>query len=123
MHVYWAAGGKTGWLESVPSVDGKRAFEPSAGVTLGVAIALLTAMLVVIGNIGWLGETVPPFVYNWITLAIGLMFLLRAIGDFGLVGFFKTSKDSRFAYLDTRLYSPLCVVVTILSFALIATAG
>lgn len=34
--------------------------------------------------------------------------VLRAVGDFRLVGFFKRIRGSRFARLDTLLYSPLC---------------
>lgn len=35
--------------------------------------------------------------------------LLRSIGDFRYVGFFKRARGSRFAELDTRFYSPLCL--------------
>jgi hypothetical protein len=37
--------------------------------------------------------------------------LARAVGDFRYVGFFKRVRDSRFATLDTRVYSPLCFVL------------
>jgi hypothetical protein len=45
--------------------------------------------------------------------------LARAVGDFRLVGFFKTVRGSTFARMDTRLYSPLCVLLGI-GMALIA---
>ena len=34
---------------------------------------------------------------------------LRSIGDFKYVGFFKRQGDTRFAHLDTRMYSPLAL--------------
>jgi hypothetical protein len=34
---------------------------------------------------------------------------VRAIGDFNYVGFFKRRRGTRFAHLDTRLYSPLAL--------------
>ena len=43
--------------------------------------------------------------------AIAMLMFARAIGDSNLVGFFKEVKDSKFARLDTWVYSPLCVVL------------
>ena len=43
----------------------------------------------------------------------GLVLLLRAIGDFNLVGFFKRIRGSAFARMDTWFYSPLCVLLGI----------
>lgn len=45
---------------------------------------------------------------------LSLLFLIRALGDFGFVGFFKSIGDSETAFLDIRLYSPLCLVLGIL---------
>ncbi len=44
---------------------------------------------------------------------IGVILLPCAIGDFRLVGFWKRIRDSRFARLDTAVYSPLCLVLAI----------
>ena len=119
IHLYWAFGGKAGRAEAVPSSGGHPAFEPSTSATLMVAAALAAAMLIVLGGIGWFGDLIPPVTYAWLTLVIALLFLLRAIGDFRRVGFFKQASDSSFAYWDTRLYSPLCVVITVLAFAIL----
>ena len=119
IHIYWALGGTTGSVQAVPSVDGNATFKPSVGSTLAVAGGLLIAMLVALGSVGVFGDFIPPLTYAWLMLAIALLFLLRAIGDFGLVGFFKKPSDSAFAYWDTRLFSPLCVVVTLLAFAIL----
>ena len=39
--------------------------------------------------------------------------LARAIGEFRLVGFFKTVKGSLFARMDTLFFSPLCVLLSL----------
>ena len=47
----------------------------------------------------------------WIIAGI---FILRAIGDFRYVGFFKSVKQSAFARADSRYYSPLCLLIGVL---------
>ena len=42
-------------------------------------------------------------------LAVGLC--ARAVGEFKYVGFFKRVRGSKFARLDTLVYSPLCVAL------------
>jgi hypothetical protein len=44
-------------------------------------------------------------------LALGL--LARAMGDFNYVGFFKRVRGTRFARMDTLLYSPLCLALAV----------
>jgi hypothetical protein len=61
---------------------------------------------------------------DWI-LKIGLwiipiIFSLRAIGDFKYIGFFKQVKATEFARLDTVFYSPLCVMIALIGFILLA---
>jgi hypothetical protein len=48
---------------------------------------------------------------QWVISGIAILMFARAIGDSNLVGFFKEVKDSKFARLDTWVYSPLCVVL------------
>ena len=48
-------------------------------------------------------------------LAIGGIFLLRAVGDFRYVGFFKKVKNTAFARNDTRYYSPLCLLLGVIA--------
>jgi lipopolysaccharide/colanic/teichoic acid biosynthesis glycosyltransferase len=37
--------------------------------------------------------------------------IARAVGEFKYVGFFKRVRDSKFATLDTFVYSPLCLLL------------
>lgn len=115
-HVYWAAGGRFGSAVTVPTVGGSRSFSPSPLGTVLVAVALFAAMLTILGQIGWLGETIPRWVFRWTTFGIAALFFLRAIGDFKLIGFFKQVNDTGFAFWDTFLFSPLCLFIAVAAF-------
>jgi hypothetical protein len=58
---------------------------------------------------GWLQFPLGAGALRVLGYALALLFLARAIGDFRLVGFFKRLRGTRFASLDTRYYSPLCL--------------
>ena len=45
---------------------------------------------------------------------IPIIFLLRAIGEFKYVGIFKRVKKTKFGRFDTKLFSPLCLIISIL---------
>lgn len=116
LHFYWALGGSPSGMAAIPTVGGKQAFSPSAFATAMVAFAFIAAVLVVLGKIGFLGEFIPHWVFRAGTFGISIIFLLRAIGEFRLVGFFKTVADTRFAFYDTWIYSPLCLAIAVLAF-------
>ncbi len=117
-HIYWALGGRLGSGVTVPTVGSQRTFEPSANSTILVAVALLIAVVTILGQLGFLGEIIPRWVFRWGTWAIALVFFLRAIGEFKLVGFFKEVRDTPFAHWDTWLFSPLCLVIAVIAFML-----
>ena len=118
-HIYWALGGRRGSAATVPVVGGKQTFHPSPVGTLLVATALLLAMLTVLGEAGLLGEAVPKWIFRLGTCGLALIFFMRAVGEFKLVGFFKRASDTRFAYWDTWLFSPLCFAIAVMAFALV----
>jgi len=115
-HIYWAAGGAFGKAVTIPTVVGKRSFDPSPLGTILVAVALLIATLIIIGQLGMLGKVLPKWIFQWGTWCICIIFLLRAVGEFRLVGFFKQVRDTEFAYWDTILFSPICLVIAIMAF-------
>jgi len=112
LHCYWLVGGRMGILAAIPEVDGKPAFLPSATATFVVAFGLALCALLLAAASGLVSLPVPHSVLSWFTRALALVLLLRAIGDFRLVGFFKRIRGSRFARLDTVLYSPLCLALS-----------
>jgi hypothetical protein len=115
LHLYWAAGGRWGSEVTVPSTMGKRTMNPSRLATVMVAVALGLALLTILGRLGVFGAVLPAWIFYWGTLGIAGVFLLRAVGDFKLVGFFKQVRGTGFARWDTRLYSPLCLLISIIA--------
>jgi hypothetical protein len=97
----------------VPSVDGKPLFVPSARATMAVGIVLLAFALLVAATGGLVSIGLAPRLLSWISLALAAGLLARAVGDFRYVGFFKRVRASRFAQLDTRVFSPLCLALAI----------
>ncbi|WP_426204294.1 DUF3995 domain-containing protein [Pseudomonas sp. TWP3-1] len=118
VHVYWALGGQWAAVAAVPQipVEGggpklRPAFKPRGWMTFLVAAALLVIALLVCLRVGWWLPAVHHSALQWVISAIALLMFARAIGDSNLVGFFKEVKGSRFARLDTWVYSPLCLVL------------
>jgi len=109
-HVRMAFGGMAGESAAVPSVNGKPIFVPSRRSTLFVALLLLLfAALVAATAAVRLG--IPAAVLSWLSHALAAGLLARAIGEFRYVGFFKRIRGTRFAVLDTMVYSPLCLLL------------
>jgi hypothetical protein len=76
-----------------------------------VACVLFACAALVGAATGFIDVPVSAVVIQWGCFGLALLLLLRAIGDFRLVGFFKTVRGSRFAWLDSALYSPLCLAL------------
>lgn len=113
LHFYWMFGGRVGLAAAIPEVEGQPAFRPSRLATMIVAIGLSLCAVLVLATSGILQVPVSRSVLLWFTRALALVFFLRAMGDFRLVGFFKRIHNSRFARMDTRFYSPLCLAIAI----------
>ncbi len=108
LHVYWALGGRWGSDVAIPNIPGstRALFRPSPFITLVVAGALLVAAVLVMGNFVWTAGIIK--LGTW---ALAAVFLLRAVGEFRYVGFFKTVKDSAFGHFDTAYFTPLCLAL------------
>jgi hypothetical protein len=109
LHLYWAVGGTSGGVVVIPEVGGRPAFTPTPLATLAVAALLFIAALLAIGRLARWGEPHYGWLFAWGTWGVATAFLLRAIGNFGTVGFFKRVRGTTFARWDTRLFSPLCL--------------
>ncbi|ALA40506.1 hypothetical protein ABE82_02715 [Paenibacillus peoriae] len=111
MHLYWVFGGQKGAKAAIPSTGTALLFEPSKIGTSIVAILLALAAWFVL-ELG--GVTQFLFFSSFHSYGAGLLsciFILRSIGDFKWVGFFKRKKGTVFAKWDTALYSPLCFLL------------
>ena len=109
VHVYWALGGRIALVSAIPEVGGKPSFRPGAALTFAVAFALFGCALLMAAMAGFVKVPGTQTVLRWCAFALALMLLLRAIGDFRLVGFFKRVHGTRFSRLDSAFYSPLCL--------------
>lgn len=121
LHVYWAAGGRWGKRQAIPEIHGQPAFTRSRLSTLAVALGLIFASGVAILRGFFLFSSFPGSPAHWASIAIGLVFLVRALGDFRLIGFFKRHRGSPFATWDTWLFSPLCLLIAAAFFFLAAS--
>jgi hypothetical protein len=123
LHLYWASGGRWGHAGALPERHGQPAFRPGAAATLLVAALLATASVLVLGRVG-LGPAAPlsrlTHTGTWI---IAATFLLRGLGDFRLMGVFRRVRDTRFAWWDRHLYTPLSMGLGIAVAIVAASAG
>lgn len=112
IHLYWMFGGRKGTMAVIPRKGSELLFRPTKGATGIVAGALALA--------GWfvleLGEVVtwhtfPNWFYTYAGWGLAAIFLIRAVGDFRWLGFFKKEVGTLFAKWDTALYSPICLFI------------
>lgn len=116
LHTYWGFGGRWGWSEALPERDGVKVLKPHAFDCFMVAVGLALFAGLHLHRIGWLPIHLPNWITQYGLWIAGALFLVRIIGDFRYVGLFKRVRDSRFAYLDTRFYIPLCLVLSVNAF-------
>ena len=121
LHFYWALGGSLGSRAAVPEVGQVPAFHPSTTATVAVAIALLGAAATVTAAGGMITTAAPQWMPVTGAVVLATILLARAVGDFRLVGFFKSHREGRFAELDTLLYSPACVALGLAILAILVT--
>ncbi|HYJ82972.1 MAG TPA: DUF3995 domain-containing protein [Allosphingosinicella sp.] len=121
-HLHWALGGRLGYSVSLPQrPDGTPVmahrlpwWRPAAGA---VALGLAALALLLLAEAGHLPLPVPPALVRAALLATGAAFALRALVPNRYVGFFKTLRGTRWARWDSRLYSPLFLLLGLLLVA------
>jgi Protein of unknown function (DUF3995) len=112
IHFYWAGGGMAGIESTLPTdLDGKRVLNPTKIDSALVAVFLLIFALLFFRKAGVLDFYLPHLIGRLGTGVITFIFLLRAMGDFRYVGFSKKIRSTRFAELDTKYFSPLCLLL------------
>jgi hypothetical protein len=115
IHVYWALGGKRGMKVVLPEIkiESKPLFMPGSLMTFIVAALLCVAGLIVLGAAQILPTFLPAWIRSFGIWALTIVFLLRSVGDFRYIGFFKLVHDTTFARFDSWLYSPLTLALAI----------
>ncbi|WP_025688373.1 DUF3995 domain-containing protein [Paenibacillus zanthoxyli] len=110
LHYYWAFGGKWGSRVAMYSREGEQqpAHYPGAVGTNIVGTLILFAGLLLLIQSGHVPSIGASAFTRWGCIVCAFVFVVRAIGDFKYLGFFKRVKHSAFSRYDTWLYSPLC---------------
>jgi hypothetical protein len=115
LHVYWALGGKWGSFATVPTIADRRTFDPTPLATCAVAFSLVIGAATICGRVGMFTTGYWSALFRFGAWCVCGAFLLRAVGDLKMFGLLKTVHGTPFAYWDTRLYSPLCFVLSVLA--------
>ncbi len=121
LHFYWVLGGVWGARAAIPDQFVDSYFNPENKnkmkvATLIVALGLLVMAILVATNFSFWESPIEPQMVDYVLYGIGALFLLRAIGEFNYVGFFKRKKEGLFGKYDSLLFSPLCLVISFLAF-------
>ena len=117
LHFNWVLGGKFGFEESLPTKEsGERVLNPKKidSAIVGLGLSLFGAFYIF--KCGLINYSLPEWILKYGSWIIPSVFLVRAIGDFKYVGFFKKIKNTKFGKTDSKLFSPLCLVIGILGF-------
>lgn len=120
IHFYWSTGGSIGYASSLPADEnGNVLLAPGIIDCIIVAIILLVFAFVYIFTL----DHRKPKIFNYLIIfgqwVIPMLFLIRAIGDFKYVGFFKQVTTTEFAYMDTYYFTPLCLLISCLGIIIL----
>ena len=115
LHFSWAMGGEFGFSKSLPTKEnGERVLNPNKMDSVLVGIGLTAFGIFYVFHSGLATPNLPGWITRYGGWIIPIIFLLRAMGDFNYVGFFKKVRSTEFGRSDTKYFSPLCLVIGIL---------
>ncbi|MGB0891085.1 MAG: DUF3995 domain-containing protein [Flavobacteriaceae bacterium] len=119
IHFYWALGGKWAMKNAIPTkIENENSeFRPSSLATFLVGLFLIVIALFYMIQSGFTLLKPPSWTSRFLFI-LPSIFLLRAIGEFNYVGLFKRIKSTGFAKWDSKLYTPLCLIISSLGFGI-----
>ena len=121
IHFNWVLGSTWGLEQSLPTgANGEKFFTPGRFASAIVGFGLTAFGIYYLLQTGLIDFDIPLWIGKYVQWIIPAIFLIRAIGDFKYAGFFKKIKGTEFAKADTKIFSPLCLLIGILG-VLIAT--
>ncbi len=119
IHFYWGLGGKWGAIAAIPTkVNNEKVMNPKIFECFVVAFGLLGFGFFVLVKTKILSFYLPNWLMRYGLWVLSTIFILRVVGEFKYVGFFKKIKSTQFGQLDTKYYSPLCLAIGLLVIAL-----
>ncbi|MDQ0112880.1 DUF3995 domain-containing protein [Paenibacillus harenae] len=125
VHLYWMLGGRKGMSIALPSHgdgSGKPLFKPGRFEIGAVIVLFWAAALLVLMYADVIPAIGPPRLPRLAAWALVIVFAIRAIGEFHYLGLFKRYRTSPFGRLDTYVYSPLCLVMSGLTWWMIGVS-
>ena len=119
IHFNWVFGGTWGFENTIPTnLEGEKVLNPKKFDSAIVGLFLFLFACLYLLKSALITVPIPewPVLYGgWIISGI---FILRSIGEFQYIGFFKRIKTTQFALLDTKYYSPLCLLIGIIGIVI-----
>jgi len=116
IHFNWVIGGEWGFSEALPTnSEGKRVLNPRKIDSFIVGLGLLSFGFFFLIKTSLISIELPDWLQNYGGWGIATIFLLRAIGDFKYIGFFKKVKNTDFAITDSKYFSPLCLLLSVVA--------
>lgn len=115
IHFYWVFGGLKGLNKALPTDEtGKQVLNPGKIETSIVGSGLFLFALYYSTKIGLLEIELPKLIVDYSGWIISSIFILRAIGDFKYVGFFKKIRNTEFGVFDTKYFSFISLTIGII---------
>ena len=112
IHFNWVIGGTWGFDKSLPAYEnGEIIFNPRKIDSAIVGLGLCLFGVVYLLKSGLVNFQLPNWIVTYGGWIIPCIFILRAIGEFKYVGFFKKIKQTDFGKMDSKLFSPLCLAI------------
>jgi len=118
-HFYWFLGGVWAIEKVIPSKE-----NVASTLTIPKFATLIVGLVLVLFGLMYLIKSeftnvpipipIPIWVTNYGYWVIPSIFILRAIGEFNYVGFFKKQNNTEFAKADSKLFTPLCLAIGII---------
>lgn len=119
LHCYWFFGGTWGLQQVVPTKkNGTHSISPPKFATFLVAVVLISFGVFYLVKTNFIALQLPNTIVDYAYWIIPSLFILRAIGDFNYVGFFKKIKHTTFAKADSKWFSPLCLSIGIIGIVI-----
>jgi len=115
IHFYWVMGGEWGLKKAIPTKSKEEEpAKPPMIATVIVGLGLLSFGLLYLFRSGLVRGDIPDWCFMYGGWAIPALFLVRSIGEFKYVGFFKRVRDTEFARADSKIFSPLCLIIGVM---------
>ncbi|WP_343617713.1 DUF3995 domain-containing protein [Flavobacterium sp.] len=121
LYFYWAFGGKWGTEGVYPTPDAQTPpRNPGIRSTLIVAFGLFGFSIFYLIKVNIIFIELPLWLEKYGLWILAAIFMVRAIGDFKYLGFFKKIKNTKFGQNDTRYFAPLCFLIGVLTLLMIS---